>query len=249
MREHFERALAAATEQGRPAGRCEILARMALEAARLGAERGDQELLELAGRSAAEVKELVPLFVGHQPWGASADAALAEVALARGDLKAAGEAGRAVVGAIMEAMREDVYPELLLPTGRAVLAAGADAEKEMVQMFLQLLLAMTALRTVDEEVRATWFKGPVGREWSRLAGRPSDNPMAGASGNGALTELSGDERRLLGLLTEGMTTAEMAERVDTTPESVRLQLQEMFAKIGASSRGEATAFALRVGVL
>ena len=32
-------------------------------------------------------------------------------------------------------------------------------------------------------------------------------------------------------------------------ESVRLRLQEMFAKIGASSRGEATAFALREGVL
>jgi tetratricopeptide (TPR) repeat protein/DNA-binding CsgD family transcriptional regulator len=249
MREHFERALAAATEQGRPAGRCEILARMALEAARLGAERGDQELLEVAERSAAEAKELAPLFVGHQPWGASADAALAEVALARGDLEAAGEAGRAVVGAIMEAMREDVYPELLLPTGRAVLAAGADADKQMVQMFLQLLLAMTALRTVDEEVRARWFRGPIGREWSRLAGGPSDGPLAGASGNGALSELSGDERLLLGLLTEGMTTAEMAERVEATPESVRLQLQEMFAKIGASSRGEATAFALTVGVL
>jgi DNA-binding NarL/FixJ family response regulator len=32
-------------------------------------------------------------------------------------------------------------------------------------------------------------------------------------------------------------------------ESVRLKLQQMFAKVGASSRGEATAFALREGVL
>jgi DNA-binding CsgD family transcriptional regulator len=248
MREHFDRALVAATQQGRPAGRCEILARLALEAARLGAERGDQELLALAERSAGEVKELVPMFTAHQPWGPAADAALAEVALARGDLDAAGEAGRAVVGAFMESMREDVYPELLFPTARAVLAAGEEADQQMVRMFLQLLLAMTALRTVDEEVRAQWFKGPIGREWTRLAGRTWD-VAPGVSGNGALSKLSEDERALLGLLTEGMTTGEIAGRVGGTEESVRLQLQKMFAKIGASSRGEATAFALREGVL
>src|SRR5438445_8200702 len=170
MRQHFDRALKAATDQGRPAGRCEILARLALEAARLGAERDDQELLEVAERSAMEAKELVPLFVAHQPWGVQADAALAEVALARGDLPAAAQAGHSVVGALQEAMREDVYPEILLPTARAVLAAGEESDRQQVQMYLQLLLAMTAQRTVDEGVRARWFKGPIGREWTRLAG-------------------------------------------------------------------------------
>ena len=81
----FRPGAAGGYRQGRAAARCEILARLALEAARLGAERGDEELLELAERSAAEAKELAPLFAGHQPWGAQADAALAEVALARGD--------------------------------------------------------------------------------------------------------------------------------------------------------------------
>jgi DNA-binding NarL/FixJ family response regulator len=249
MRAHFEQALRAATEQGRAAGRCEILARMALEAARLGAVQNDDELLALAERWAGEAKELVPFFVGHQPWGAQADAALAEVALARGDLAAAGLAGAAATQSIAEAMREDVYPELLLPTARAVLAGGSDEAKEMVQGFLRILLAFTAIRTVDEEVRARWFKGPIGREWSRLAGPGGDGALAGAAGDGALTSLSEDERRLLGLLTEGMTTKEIAVRMAATEESVRLALQEMFAKIGASSLGEATAFALREGVI
>jgi len=249
MREHFDRALQAATEQGRPAGRCEILARLALEAARLGAERGDEELLQLAERSAAQAKELVPLFVAHQPWGVQADAALAEVALARADLPAAAQAGQRVAGALQEAMREDVYPEILLPTARAVLAAGEEPDKQMIRMYLQLLLAMTAQRTVDEGVRVRWFRGPIGREWTRLAGPVGDAAMAGAAASGALSALGEDERRLLGLLTEGLTTEQIAERVEAPVESVRLKLQQMFAKVGASSRGEATAFALREGVL
>jgi len=73
--------------------------------------------------------------------------------------------------------------------------------------------------------------------------------MAGAASSGALSALGEDERRLLGLLTEGLTTEQIAERVGAPVESVRLKLQQMFAKVGASSRGEATAFALREGVL
>ncbi|MDP9342823.1 MAG: AAA family ATPase [Actinomycetota bacterium] len=249
MREHFERALDLATDQGRPSARCEVLARLAIEAARLGAQRGDEELLSLAERSAHGAKELVLGFVAHQPWGAYADAALAEVALARGDLPAAGAAGRAVASALQEAMREDVYPEMLLPTARAILAGGEEHEKQTIRMFLQILLAMTAQRTVDEEIRVKWFRGPIGSEWSRLAGQVSTEATIGAQGNGAVAGLDEEERRLLGLLTEGMTTAEMAERLGSDEASVRVKLQEMFAKIGASSRGEATAFALREGVL
>jgi DNA-binding CsgD family transcriptional regulator/tetratricopeptide (TPR) repeat protein len=249
MREHFDRALQMGTNQGRPAARCEILGRLALEAARLGAVRKDDELLSLAERSAREAKELVPLFVGHQPWGIQADAALAEVALARGDLPLAAEAGRAVAGALQEAMREDVYPEILLPTARAIMAAGDDADKRPVLSYLQLLLAMTAQRTADEDVRVRWFRGPIGREWARLAGPVSAGAVSGGAGNGALSGLGEEERRLLGLLTEGMTTREIGDRVGASEDSVRLKLQEMFARIGASSRGEATAFALREGVL
>ena len=73
--------------------------------------------------------------------------------------------------------------------------------------------------------------------------------MAGAVASSALSALGEDERRLLGLLTEGLTAEEIAERVEAPAESVRLKLQQMFAKVGASSRGEATAFALREGVL
>src|SRR6185436_13107320 len=88
MREHFERAIHLATEQGRAPARCELLARLALESARLGAERGDEELLTAAEQAATEARATAQTLSGHPPWAARAEAALAEVALARGDLAA-----------------------------------------------------------------------------------------------------------------------------------------------------------------
>jgi DNA-binding NarL/FixJ family response regulator len=247
MRSHFERALQTATAQGRASARCELLARLALEAARLGAQRRDEELLALAERSAQEAKELAPLFSGHQPWVAQADAALAEAAFARDDMPAVAAAGRAAASAIQAAMREDIYPELLLPTARAVLAVGGESERQFIQFLLQMLLSMTLLRTKDEDVRVRWLRGPIGSEWARLAGPPAAAPAT--TGPSPVAALSDDDRKLLGLLTEGLTVAEIAGRIDSTEESVRLKLDEMFAKIGASSRGQATAFALAEGVL
>jgi tetratricopeptide (TPR) repeat protein/DNA-binding CsgD family transcriptional regulator len=246
MREHLERAVQAATEQGRPAARCELLARLAVEAARLGAERGDEELLTLAERSAREAKEILPALPGHPPWGAQADAALSVSGMARGDVEGALVAARAAVADLQAAMREDLYPEILLPVAGVLLAAGRDEERQLMTMYLQVMVGMIAQRTLDEEVRVRWFRGPLGREFVRLVG-PVQEHAPSAEGGSAL--LAVDERRLLGLLTEGLTNREIAERVGATPEAVAVRLQEMFAKVGASSRGEATAFALREGML
>jgi DNA-binding NarL/FixJ family response regulator len=65
----------------------------------------------------------------------------------------------------------------------------------------------------------------------------------------SVSVLNDDERKLLALLTEGLTEAEIARRIESTEESVRLSLGEIFAKIGATSRGQATALALAEGVL
>jgi DNA-binding NarL/FixJ family response regulator len=81
-------------------------------------------------------------------------------------------------------------------------------------------------------------------------------PVEGAGGNGEGAAeahtgpaLEGDDARMLALLTEGLTNREIAERLGVSAEAVALRLQATFARIGASSRGEATAFALREGVL
>ena len=81
---------------GKAGSQCEALATLALEAALLGVETSDEGLLGLAETSALAAKELVTVLPGHPPWGAEADSALAQVALARGAHEAA-EAARSAL--------------------------------------------------------------------------------------------------------------------------------------------------------
>jgi DNA-binding NarL/FixJ family response regulator len=247
MRTHLERAVQLATEQGRPAARCEALARLAVEAARLGARQHNDALLALAEQSAIEAKGLVELLPGHPPWGAQADAALAEVALTRGDTEQALDAARSAFAALESAMHEDLYPEVVRPVARAIMAAGSEAEQQMVRMYLSVMLARIAQRTIDEEIRVKWFRGPVGSELSSLVGMMESVPEG--QGGQAGPQLDEAETGLLRLLMEGRTNKEIAEELGESEEKVVRRLGEMFARIGASSRAEATAFAFREKVV
>ncbi len=57
--------------------------------------------------------------------------------------------------------------------------------------------------------------------------------------------LDESERRLLQLLTEGRTNAEIAAEIDCTEEDVVMRLARLFARLGTSSRAEATSLAFR----
>jgi ATP/maltotriose-dependent transcriptional regulator MalT len=250
MREHLERSVRLATEQGRPAARCEALARLALAAALLGAERADEELLALAERSARDAKELMDVLPGHPPWGAEADAALAQVALARGESEAALAAARSALGALRAAHFEDLFLPIVLPAARVVLEAGTEEEREMVQAYLKVQAARIAQRTADEGVRVRWFRGPVGRELSRLTGAANGaRPEEEAAGPGPAADVGEDDSRLLWLLIEGRTNREIAAELTMEEDAVARRLAEMYARIGVSSRGEAAAFAFREGVV
>jgi DNA-binding NarL/FixJ family response regulator len=246
MRGHLERAVQLATEQGRPAARCEALAIQAIEAARMGVEGDDQDLVALAERSANEAKAIVELLPGQPPWGAQADAALTRVALARGNVEDAVASARSAFR-ILETLQEDAHLEIFLPVTEALLEGGSAEEQEMARMFLRLTLAMTAQRTLDEDVRVRWLHGPWGRELVRLAG-PMDEQALRPSGDGA-TALSEADSELLGLLAEGLTNREVAERLSIEETEVTRRLGEMLGRIGASSRAEATAFAFRERVV
>jgi DNA-binding NarL/FixJ family response regulator len=251
MREHLEKAVAMATEGGRVSARCEALARLAVEAARLvaaGARGGepDQALVELVERSAAQVKELLPLLPGHAPWGAQADAALSGIAFARGDWVAAVIAGGAAFQALQASLQEDVSLEIVIPAARAVLAGGPPEMQVFVRGYLQQTLARIAQGTADEKVRVAWLTGPVGRELVELAG-PMEAPAAAAPGAATPGQPSLDEteRRLLQLLTEGRTNAEIAADLDLVEDDVVKRLARLFARLGTSTRAEATSLAFR----
>jgi len=83
----------------------------------------------------------------------------------------------------------------------------------------------------------------LGRELTRLAGplaTPEGGPKAASPGAG----LADDETKLLQLLTEGQANREIAAALGQTEDEVSLRLAALFAKIGASSRAEATTVAL-----
>jgi DNA-binding NarL/FixJ family response regulator len=249
MRDHLERAVAMATDEGRAAARCEALARLALEAARLGAEHGDDGLLEVAERAALDAKDVIGLLPGHPPWGAQADGALARVALARGDIERATLAGASALHALEEALHEDMNLDVLLPAARAILADGDESARRAVRERLQLSLSGIVQRTLDEDARVRWLRGPLGRELAELAGpieRLGSTEEPDGPGNDEA--LRDQDRRLLHLLTQGKTNREIAAELGISDEDLTRRLGEVFTAIHASSRAEATAFAFREGI-
>ena len=242
MRTHLEQAVQLAGESGLQAARCESLARLALEAARLGASDDDDGLLEIAERAANEAGELATSMPGHPPWGAQADAALARIALTRGLTEQAADHARAALGALESAMHEDEHLDVAVPVANALVASGAP-EWEMLRPYLQRMLAMVAQRTMDEDIRVRWFRSPIGRELTRLVGPVEQLPASDRA------EEDGADSALLKNLIQGMTNIEIAEELGIDERSVARRLGELYARIGASSRAEATAFAFRERVL
>jgi DNA-binding NarL/FixJ family response regulator len=250
MRTHLESAVQMAADQGRAAARCEALARLALESARCGVLGRDEELLHRAERAALEAKDILPILSGHAPWGAQADAAISQVALARGDIERAVAAASTALQALEDALHEDMNLDVLLPAAAAILAGGPPKAQAEIREWLQIQSAGIAQRTLDEDIRVRWLRGPVGRELARLAGpieglktKPSQAKDAQLSG---LVEGDAD---LLRLLMGGETNREIADGLGISEEAVARRLGEVFVRIGASSRAEATSFAFRGNLL
>jgi DNA-binding NarL/FixJ family response regulator len=245
MRRHFGRAMALASEQGQTAARCEALAAFALEAARLGESTRNVELLADAETSAREVTAIATHLPGHPPWPAQADAAIALVELARGRNAEAADAARSALQRIEASMTEDAALEVFLPAAKAILAGGSDEERAQVLEFLRIGLAMIAQRTFDPEVRARWFRGPVGSELARIAGPIAADGGQAASAGSAATPMEAGDVDLLERLVAGRTDREIAEELGIGEAEVAKRLSELFARIGTRSRAEATAFAFR----
>jgi AAA ATPase domain/Bacterial regulatory proteins, luxR family len=245
MRRHLEAAIGLAASQGRTAARAEALARLALESARLGAASGDAELLDLAVRSATETKQLVALLPGHPTWGPQADAAASTVALVRGDVPGAVAAAGAAIAALQESGHEDGSLELAIPIARAMLAGGPPEYQGFVLAYLRLMLARVAQGTLDEQMRVRWLRGPVGRELVALVGSMEEVAPADQTGAFATPETDEVDGKLLRLLTEGYTNAEMAEQVGITEEAVGIRLAKLMTRLGVSTRAEATTLAFK----
>jgi DNA-binding CsgD family transcriptional regulator len=169
---------------------------------------------------------------------------LAMLALSRGDRDEAAAFARSAQQRMTTAMQEDRHLTVLLPVARVLRDVGApEAEDALGQV--GYAAAMIAQRTLDESVRVRWFRGPLGRDVTDLIGS-SDVSAGSAEVAVDADDLDG---ALLRSLVQGRTNAEIARDLDVDEVAVVRRLAELFAKIGASSRAEATAFAFRERVL
>ena len=128
-------------------------------------------------------------------------------------------AGGAALEALQAGLHEDVSLEIIVPAARAVLAGGPPEMQGRVRAYLQETLSRMAQGTADEKIRVAWLTGPVGRELVELAG-PMDLPVQPMAEPGSEAGTSRRrpsmtiERRLLQLLTEGRTNAEIATELE-----------------------------------
>jgi DNA-binding NarL/FixJ family response regulator len=247
MRTGLSEAARTAGAQRRPAAQCEAIALLALQTAKAGADAKDETMLSTAQRAADEARRLCADLAGHPLWAAQAAAAMAEVALSRGQAELALEQGRKALAEYHASASEDPHLEVLLPAARAVLSASPDdGEKEAVRGHLRLIQALALQRTFDENIRVAWLRGPVGRQLAEVAGKFEGPLPTGQSDE--KPDFDEEETRLLRLLTEGKTNSEIAGAIGVDGSAVTSRLTALYARIGTASRAEATAFAFRARV-
>lgn len=84
--------------------------------------------------------------------------------------------------------------------------------------------------------------GRAGEPGAKLAGRhPGAQPLP----TDRRAPLTAREREILGLLAEGLSGARIAAHLVLSPETVRTHVRNAMAKLGASTRSQAVAIALR----
>jgi DNA-binding NarL/FixJ family response regulator len=209
---------------------------------------GDPETLTtLAQEAADQATALARSLSGHSPWAAYAEAARAEIALARGDASAAGIAGATAMQALQESLTEDVHLEALLSASQGIFVGAPPEVHGPVREWLRLTLSRIAQATVDDHIRVRWLRSPLGRELVELAGAFEPDVAAGRESVAPahVGPLDDVDRRIARLLTEGRTNREMADELGMSEADVTEHLARVYARLGASTRAEATTLAFR----
>jgi ATP/maltotriose-dependent transcriptional regulator MalT len=243
---HLERAADLADEHNSPAGRCEALARLAMEAAKLGTEQNDLRLLERADAAAAEILDLVRTLPGHLPWEAMARAASSLVAHTQGRSHDAAEAARSALGILEPRLNRTHYLDVLWAVGRALIAAGAPESEDLVREIHEDLVHVDQT-IVDQAVKARWFAVPMHRELAEMA---AYEPAEMSPGPEPLPEgLEEGELEILRLLTSGSNDEEIATGLNAHEQDVHQRVSGLLLKLGVSSRLAATEYAVKAGIL
>ena len=230
MSRHFRRAAELAGQRS-PGERCEALANLGFEYARIAALKGDTSLLDPARETANEALELSRQLKGQLPWGAVAHATLALVAEAEGDSTTAADEARNALDIDGETHLNYFVP--ILWVAARILIVGDQPEAASLSAQIIAGISYLGMSLGDPELRDKWFATPMIAEVSRIVGfDPAESLATDEEGGPALTEA---DLALLRELASGSS--------DRSPE-----VDDLLARLGVATENEAIEYAIKAGV-
>ena len=190
-----------------------------------------------------------------------------------------GVAGIEVVGEAHDkagavARAADLHPDVVLMDLNLPDGSGIDAVRELAARLPEARVLVMTMSTDDDAVVAAMRAGARGyvvkgagrRDLvesvravaaggavfspvvaDRLAGYFTG--LAAVPGREAFPQLTEREREVLELLADGLTTAEVAERLSLSEHTVRSRVKAALGKLGARNREHAIAIAIREGAV
>lgn len=250
MVEHLRNAVRIASTSGSAASRCETLAVLAIKAAVLGADSGDEGLLDESESAAEEVLRLADALPGSASWRGKALAARAQVALLRGNRDEADALARSAL--VAEDEGRHLFKLLNLDVWLIVARVLEDREDPQAMAFRierSMMTSLGLMAMADESVRERFRRSSRVEELvGRLGGLPDLSAMFGLELPSADDVFSPREQELLRRLVSGQSTEEMAAALETSLEDVEAGLAGLFEKVGARGSGAATEWAVREGI-
>ncbi len=127
----------------------------------------------------------------------------------------------------------------------ALLATGGEDERARATELLRLA------RTVADHLGARPLSDAVnllGRRARLTLGRAVPEPAAAPADPAEALGLTGRERDVLRLVSEGRTNRQIAEELFISPKTASVHVSNILAKLGVSGRGEAAALAHRLAL-
>jgi tetratricopeptide (TPR) repeat protein len=230
MTRHYRRAAELAGQKSL-GERCEAVAILGFEYARIMAMTDDSALLEPAREAAQEALDLSRQLKGQPPWRPLSHATLALVAQAEGDTATAADEARNALD--IEGETYLVYFVPILWVAARVLIAGDEPEAASLSAQIIAGLSYLGMSLGDADLRSRWFANPVVAETSRIVGfDPAESLAADGDDGPVLTE---DDLELLRGLASGSD-------VDG-PE-----VGNLLSKLGVETENEAIQYAIKAGV-
>jgi tetratricopeptide (TPR) repeat protein len=233
MDRHYRRA-ADLAGQGSIGERCEALATLAFEYARIAAFGGDNSLMERARVAAEEALEAGRQVRGRLPTNALAHAALSLAAGDEGDTATAAEEARSAL---------DIDGETHLLYFVAILWAAARAlilgdQPEAASLSAEIIGGMyyLSMSMSDPEIRAKWFSNPIHAQLAEIVGF---DLATLESPEGEHEPLDDDESDLLRALASGSVGA---------GSEAPTRVGYLLAKLGVDTENEAIQYAIKSGV-